>query len=86
MSSRKSVYITEVRELSRDLWRALNELEALQKEWNALDYSNVLRADAFEGNNSDLQASEVGAVVFDTVNALRGVLDQGHATNLAKLL
>jgi hypothetical protein len=86
MSNRKSAYITETRELARNLWQAINGLEALQKEWNALDYTNTLTADDFEGANSDLQTLEVSSVVFDTVNALRGVLDQGHATNLAKLL
>jgi hypothetical protein len=86
MSNRKSAYITETRELARNLWQAINGLEALQKEWNALDYTNTLTADDFEGANSDLQTLEVSSVVFDTTNALRSVLDQGHATNLAQLL
>jgi hypothetical protein len=82
--ARKSDFITEARQHARSLWNALNALEALQKEWNALDYLNQL--DAGEGENAGLNAAEVGAVVFDTANALRTTLNAGHATNLAKLL
>ena len=77
--SRESDFITEARQHNRALWDALNALETLQKEWNALDYGTTL--DAGEGENAD-----VGAVVFGTADALRTVLNSGHATNMAKLL
>ena len=38
------------------------------------------------GSNDGVSAAEVGAVVFDTANALVGVLGAGHATNMANLL
>jgi hypothetical protein len=38
------------------------------------------------GDNEGYTAAEVGAVVFDTANAFRGLLNTGHATNLSKLL
>lgn len=84
--SRQSDFVTLARQEARRLWEALNALEALQKEWNALDYGNTLGAEAFAGENAALNAAQVGAVVFDTANAIRAVLSAGHATNMARLL
>ena len=82
--AREQDFITEARTHARALWDAVNALEALQKEWNALDYSTTL--DAGEGENSGIGGAQVGAVVFDTANAIRAVLNAGHATNVARLL
>ena len=49
-----------------------------------VDYGTTL--DAGEGANEGLTAQAVGAVVFDTANALVAVLNAGHATNCARLL
>jgi len=84
MADRQADYITEARQAARALWDAILKLEALQSEWNALDYGTTL-SDG-EGENSGYTKTEVGAVVFDTANAMRGVLNAGHATNVAKLL
>jgi len=84
MASRESDFITEARQHNRALWDALNALETLQKEWNALDYGTTL--DAGEGENAGIVRADVGAVVFGTADALRAVLNSGHATNMAKLL
>lgn len=78
--SRKEEFVADAKRMTRAIWDNLNALRALQKEWNALDYGSTL------GNESGAPAAEVGAVVFDTVNALDAVLAQGHATNMAKLL
>lgn len=77
-------YITIARQNNRQLWDALNNLVALQREYNALDYGNTLPDG--EGDNAGITPAEVGAVVFDTANALVAVLNAGHATNMAKLL
>lgn len=82
--SREQDFITEARAANRAIWDGINALVALQREWNALDYGNTL--DAGEGANTGITASEVGAVVFDSANALVGVLNTGHATNMANLL
>lgn len=82
--SRESDYITEVRQANRQLWDAINDLVALQREWNAMDYGSTLND--FAGENSHLNAAQVGAVVFDSANAMVGVLNAGHATNMANLL
>ncbi len=82
--ARSQDYITEARAANKRIWDAINELVALQREWNALDYGNTLEDGA--GNNDGVSAAEVGAVVFDTANALVAVLGAGHATNMANLL
>ena len=85
--SRKSDYVTNARQYARDLWETLNALEAMQKEWSALDYSNTMDAsDAFIGSNTGLDATMVGSVVFETTNAIRAIFNAGHATNVARLL
>lgn len=82
--SREQDFITEARQQNKAIWDGINALVALQREWNALDYGNTL--DPGEGDNTGIDAAEVGAVVFDSANAFIGVLAAGHATNMAKLL
>lgn len=83
--SRESDFITEARKHARVIWEAANALLSMQKEWNALDYSNTLGPGV--GENEGLTSVEVGAVVFATADEIKlRILDTGHATNLAKLL
>lgn len=77
-------YITLVRQANRNVWDGINTLVALQREWNALDYGRTLPEG--EGDNTGIVSAEIGAVAFDTANALVAVLNAGHATNMAKLL
>lgn len=81
---RQQDYITIVRQHNLAIWNGINALEALQPEWQALDYGNTL-ADG-NGDNAGVTSAEVGAVVFATTDALRALLATGHATNMAKLL
>jgi hypothetical protein len=82
--SREQDYITKVREANRAIWEGVNQLKALQREWNALNYTEEL--DDGEGANAGITAAQIGSVVFDTTDALIALLDQGHATNIARLL
>jgi hypothetical protein len=83
--SREQDFISAARTLNKQVWDGINGLVALQREWDALDYSNTL--DDGEGTNEGVTKLEVGAVVFDTANAMvTEVLGAGHATNMAKLL
>ena len=82
--SRQSDYISEARAANRQVWEGINTLKSLQREYNALDYGNTLPD--WSGENDWITKAEVGAVVFDTANALVTLLDAGHATNMAKLL
>ncbi len=81
---REQEYITQARAANRAVWDGINALKALQREWAALDYGTTL--DDGAGDNAGIAADDVGAVVFDTANALIVVLDAGHATNMSKLL
>jgi hypothetical protein len=81
---RSQDYITIVRQKNKAIWDGINDLVALQREWQALDYGNTLPDG--EGENAGITPAEVGAVTFDTVNAFVTVLNAGHATNMAKLL
>ena len=74
-------YINQVKAANKQVWDGINNLVELQKQWNALDYGTTL-VDA----TGVLTAAEIGAVVFDTANALVAVQANGHATNMAKLL
>lgn len=82
--SREQDFITAVRTANRKIWEGINELQALQREWNALDYGSTL--DVGEGENAGINGVMVGAVAFDTANALETTLNAGHATNMARLL
>jgi hypothetical protein len=74
----------EVRLANKKLWDALNELVKLQDEWTGNDYGTSLPAGS--GTHEGVTKSELGAVVFDTRNAIETLLDGGHRTNMAKLL
>lgn len=84
MGNRHQNYISGIRASNRKVWEGIQELVAAQQEWNALDYGNTLPAG--EGENEGLTKLEIGAVAFDTANAMRIVQNDGHATNMAKLL
>jgi hypothetical protein len=82
--AREADFITEVRALNKQIWDGIHGLKARQSEWNALDYSSTL--DDGSGENEGITKAEVGAVLFDSTDAMVTLLGQGHATNLAKLL
>lgn len=84
MATRDQLYITIVRQHNRQIWDGINALLALQREYNALDYGTTLEDGT--GENAGITHAEVGAVVFDTANALQAVLAAGHSTNMGKLL
>jgi len=84
MAGRQQDFISNARTVNKQIWDGINALVAMQREWTALDYGNTLEDG--EGGNADYTALEVGAVVFDTANAMVAVLAAGHATNMAKLL
>jgi hypothetical protein len=77
---RHEEYVNEVKSATKDIWDGINKLQALQSEWNALDYTNTLQ------DVLGIQSTDVGAVVFATTNAMRDLLATGHATNIARLI
>lgn len=80
VATREADYVQAAQAANRAIWDGINALVALQREWTALDYGTTL--DTVDG----IAPASVGAVVFDTANALQAVLAAGHATNMARLL
>lgn len=85
MANRDEEYVRIARQKAIQLWNAYQDLKAMQDEWNAQDYGNTLTIDP-DGNNADIAPADVGAVVFATADAIKVVMDAGHATNVTKLL
>lgn len=85
MSQAENFY-NNVRAANRQIWDGLHALLTLQAQHTALDYGTTLPDGDVGGPNAGLTKLEVGAVTFDTANALKAVLNSGHATNMAKLL
>lgn len=83
-ASREQDFITLAKQYNKAVWDGINALKSMQTEWNALDYGTTL--DDGVGANAGLTKTDIGAVVFDTTNALLTTLAAGHATNMAKLL
>lgn len=78
-------YYTLARQYNKQLWDALNDLESLQPEWTAGDYSNELENG--EGENAGLVPADINAVVNTSANAIRTFITENfHSTNLVKLL
>jgi hypothetical protein len=80
-AARQDAFKAQVRALNAQVWNGIRDLQALQGESNALDYGTTL-----ETTDGEPTAGELLAVVFATADALRTVLNAGHATNMAKLL
>jgi hypothetical protein len=62
----------------------MGDLNAMRAQWDALDYSNTLPPEAFEGANADLDKTEMTAAVA-SMEAINGFVMAGHATNLFEL-
>lgn len=83
-ASRPQDFYGAVRDANRAVWNGINNLLELQAEYNALDYGNTLVDGT--GTNAGLTKTDLGAVIFDSANALKTVLNAGSATNMAKIL
>lgn len=86
MAGRKNEYVGEVRANVRAWLAATNNLRSMQPEATALNYVSTLTPADLEGSLADVAPADVIAVVFTTVDALDAFLEQGHGTNLHKLL
>jgi hypothetical protein len=85
MANRHEEYVSIARQKAIQLWEAYQDLLSMQDEWAAQDYGNTLTIDP-GGNNADILPADVGAVVFATADAIKVVMDAGHATNVTTLL
>lgn len=61
------------------------ELQQLRAEWDALGYSSAITQTDLDGLNSHL-TPQMLADAFSSLAAIKAVMDQGHATNLYKIV
>jgi hypothetical protein len=87
MATRGDTYVSDVRASVRSFWESYQHLRSCQDEWNAQDYGNTLAGQLDPaGPNADVTAVQVGSAVFDAMNAVKTVMDAGHATNITNIL
>ena len=63
---------------------ALEDLLALRKQYDALDYGNTLTEEDFAGANGDIDLAQLTAAV-GSIEAIDGFTQAGHYTNLYHL-
>jgi hypothetical protein len=83
--ARKNDFATLVRQQTRVLWDTYHSLLSLQDEWDAQDYTASL-ASGLAGENAEITVGQLSSVVFDTTNAVKVLMDGGHATNVTNIL
>lgn len=87
MATRGDVYVSDARMSVRSFWESYLHLRSLQDEWNSQDYITTLPAQLDPaGPNADVTAAQMGAAIFDAMNAVKVVMDAGNATNLTNVL
>jgi hypothetical protein len=82
MAARQSDWISLTRQQATMLIDTVDQLNALRKEWDGLDYGNTLTDEDFAGSNSDVTKDEIAAVIGTTLDAINALWSQGHLTNL----
>jgi hypothetical protein len=81
----ESDWITRWRQATTAWLQALNTLQALGEQYQALDYGNALSEEDFVGANADIVQADLVAAV-GSVQTLTTTFEQGHNTNLYKMI
>lgn len=82
---RESDFITLYRMHVTRLLESMDALEALRREYDALDYGNELdQEEHFVGENEAIEKAHLVSAV-STVETIGGLLAQGHRTNLYRV-
>lgn len=84
-SSERYNEITRIRQATTKLIEAIEELEAMKKNWIYLDLGNVLTVDDFINQHEGLTVADLTAVGGTTLDAIEALLAAGHGTNLYKI-
>jgi hypothetical protein len=79
-----SDFVSRYRAATTAWLTALEDLNALRQQYDALDYGNTLPPEAFEGSNSDITKEQLVAGV-GSIEAITGFVDTGHDSNLYAL-
>lgn len=80
-----SLWITRYREMVTSYLNALNMLNSLREQYDALAYGTTLTEEDFAGPNADIDLAKLTAAVA-SVEAIDGFMAQGHSTNLYHLI
>lgn len=84
--SRQEQFVAEVRLATRKIIDGYNELEALKKEWDALDYATTIPEAGVEGDHAGINRAAIADVVGTSRGALASMMAAGNATNLHKVI
>jgi len=84
LDGKKNNFITREVTTAENLINAVNEFDALRREWDAQGYSASITDEDIQGDNAHVSAAQLAAG-FTTLEALKAVLAAGHWTNLYNL-
>ncbi len=79
-----SDHVSKVRAAAGQLLAAIDALDALKTEWDYADLGNQLPTDLASVGHPGLSKTDI-ANGYNSSAAIRGLLDQGHGTNLVKI-
>jgi hypothetical protein len=74
--------ITRIRAAATNLTDAIEELQAVKKEWDYLDLGNAIVVGDFRDRHEGLTVTDLANVVGTTLGAIDTLLAAGHGTNL----
>lgn len=77
-------FISAVRTQARAIVDAVDELNALEREWTWGGYSETLPDGV--NQNEGITRAEIADIIGTTRGALNALLDAGNGTNLTKVL
>jgi hypothetical protein len=79
--AQRSDHVTMVRMEATRVLNALDGLNALRREWDALGFSSGITSADMTGANEGITPAQV-ASVYTTLDAFNSLMAAGHATNL----
>ena len=86
-NAKNSDFITRARQAATAVLAALAQLDGIRQEWDSLYNATIDAAKDFEpstaGTNAEVDMSDITAIMT-TQEALKGLMDKGHRTNLLK--
>lgn len=83
--ARISDWVSLTRDADRAFLAAVDLLRSLRSEYDASDFGTVLQdpnSGAFDGDNADVDADKMIAVIGPTLDNLNAFMAAGNATNM----
>lgn len=81
----KQNFVSNQRDAVEMFKEAMDTLDALREQWDALSYATEITQDDLQGENADLTPVML-ADALSSHAAIVTLLNQGHRTNLYRLL